>query len=54
MKTLSTSCLYLLVAATQVTLNARRPVWDSGRGTQARSLDARQGPAVDAGTETKK
>lgn len=27
--------------------------WDSGRGTQTRSLDARHGPAVDARKETK-
>ena len=28
----------------QVTVNARRPVWDSGRGTLTRSLEVRTGP----------
>jgi hypothetical protein len=31
----------------QVTVNARRPLWDSGRGTQARSVESRHGPAAE-------
>lgn len=31
----------------QVTVNARRPLWDSARGTVTRSVDFRSGPAVE-------